>query len=116
MGRCPPAAAFIAVSVHAQASEKELRRLAKERDCTPSKLGLAFGSLFSISRHRVADATLTAERSYRATLLGMHHGVDLVSLFACAAREEEDDELADWCEKWLTTRSLLVDEATAQLE
>jgi hypothetical protein len=71
--------------------------------------------MFSNLRQWFADHLIDEERSYRGTLLGMRHGVDLVLLIRHAARVQGDPGLEGWCTTWLTERVPLVDEVAAQL-
>jgi hypothetical protein len=111
----PLAEPLRAVSKHATASLAELSRLAAARGHEGSRFGARIGRLFSTIRDRFADHLIDAERSYRGTLLGIRHGVDLVSLVAAAARARGDAELADFCAGWLQTRTRLVDELQQRL-
>ena len=56
-----------------------------------------------------------SEKSYRGTLIGMRHGIDLVELTGAVAREHGDIEFADWCDQWLERRRPLVEAAAREL-
>jgi hypothetical protein len=90
--------------------------LAKKRKARTSSIGLIVGHLFSLTRDGFADFVLTSEKSYRGTLLGIHHGYDLISLFGRAAREEGDEELASWCDAWVKERGELIAAANDALQ
>jgi hypothetical protein len=109
----PPARAMLAVAAHAKEVLAELPRLARDHDLPVSTGGLAVGKAFSIVRDSFADLLLNAEKSYRGTILGMRHGVDLVELMRYLAQEEGDLEIEAWCSEWLARRRPLV-EATAR--
>jgi len=115
LGEVPPAEALRAVAVHARRTLAELPPLVRGHDLPVSDGGRTVGAAFSAIRERVADLMLTAERSYRGTLLGMHHGIDLVILIQSLARMEGDVELASWCEQWLERRRPLVEAAVQEL-
>jgi len=105
----PPAQAMTAVADHAKGIFAELCAVARASDAPVSRAGMALGSVLSIARHLVLDRTVEAERSYRATLLGMRHGVDLVKLIRKLADASGKVELAGFCTRWLEEREPLVD-------
>lgn len=109
LGGGPPAQALTAVSDHAKAVFAELCATARANQAPVSRAGMAIGSLFSIARHVVLDRAVDAERSYRGTLLGMRHGVDVVKLIRKVADASGRVELAGFCTRWLEAREPLVD-------
>jgi hypothetical protein len=111
----PLAAPLRAVSTHASQVLAELPKLAAARGLSRAEAGRHVGRLFSTLRDRIADHLIDAERSYRGTLLGMRHGIDLVQLLSAVARTKSDAQLADFCEAWLQTRTGLVKDVEAQL-
>ena len=115
LGDVAAARALRAVVLHATRAERELEALAQARNKTESAVGKAVGSWFSVMRDGLADFALDAEQSYRATLLGMRHGYDLIDLFAAAADAEGDRELATWASEWLRTRQPLLDDCAREL-
>jgi len=115
MSDTPLAAPLRAVSEHATSSLADLTRLAAARGHETSGFGMWVGRLFSTLRDRVADHLIDAERSYRGTLLGIRHGLDLVVLVGAVARHQQDRELAEFCDRWLETRTRLADELQARL-
>lgn len=115
LGDVPPARALREVAVHATRALAELPPLMRRSDLVVSRGGKLVGSMFSRVRDCFADLMLSREKSYRATLLGMRHGVDLVELVATLARSDGDLELADWCDLWLARRRPLVEAAAGEL-
>lgn len=115
LGDVPPARALRAVAGHATAALAELTPLMRRNKLVVSPGGRAVGAAFSRVRDHLADLLLSSEKSYRATLLGMRHGVDLVELVMSTARADDDPELADWCERWLEIRRPLVEAAAREL-
>ena len=115
LGEVPPAMALRAVAAHARRTLAELPPLVRRHDLPVSNGGRRLGAAFSTIRDRLADLLLTAERSYRGTLLGMRHGVDLVILIQNVARMEGDASLANWCDHWLERRRPLVEAAAQEL-
>ncbi|KYG10885.1 hypothetical protein BE21_58600 [Sorangium cellulosum] len=115
LGDVPPAHAMRAVSAHAKAVLSELPSFLGERGLPISAGGSAVGHIFSALRGHLADHLLNAEKSYRGTLLGMRHGIDLVELIQYVATAEGDTQLAAWCARWLSARRPLVEAAAAEL-
>ncbi|WP_437734217.1 hypothetical protein [Sorangium sp. So ce1335] len=115
LGDVPPAHAMRAVSAHAEAVLAELPALLGDRGLPVSAGGSAVGEVFSALRDRIADHLLSAEKSYRGTLLGMRHGIDLVELIQYVAAAEGETILAAWCARWLAARRPLVEAAAGEL-
>src|SRR5690606_2934866 len=76
----PPAEALRALAAHAERVRSVLPELAGSESLPVSKLGVAVGAFFSQTRDKVLDRVIQVERSYRGTLLGVRHGVDLVRM------------------------------------
>lgn len=112
----PPARALTAVAEHADVALKELKELAQKQDLPVSAFGSILGEAFSQVREHVADHLMEGERSYRATLLGMRHGVDAVRMFGLAAKHGGFPDLASWAERWIALREPLVHDVQRQLE
>lgn len=115
LGDSAPARALRAVSQHAVSTREELMEHARRRDLLHSRSGRRIGDAFSWSRRLFSDPNMEVERSYRATLLGMRHGLDLVKLLRAAAESADDTELAAWCTEFLAVREPLVEEVCSQL-
>ena len=116
LGTVPPADALRQVAEHARRVLVELPELASRRQLPVSRIGQMVGRMFSHARTWFADRLIQPERSYRGTLLGMRHGVDLVTLIRDSALVEGDAELAEWCARWLLEREPLVEAVAAQLQ
>lgn len=115
LGDIPPARAQLAVSEHAERSLQELAELARREGLETTSAGQRIGDLFSKVRDAIADRALDREKTYRATLLGMRHGVDLVTLVHGSARVEGRAAVASWCSRWLDERRPLVERVSAEL-
>lgn len=115
LGEVPPARALRAVSEHATVVLQELPELARKYDLPVSGLGKTAGFLLSTMRQWVLDRLIEPERSYRGTLGGMRHGVDLVELISQVAQAQNRRELAQWCARWLSERRPLVEAVAAEL-
>jgi hypothetical protein len=105
----PAAETLRAIAEHADQVLSALPDLAEREDLPVSKLGSAVGVFFSQTRDKVLDRMIQAERSYRGTLLGARHGVDLVRMIRHVAEQSEHARLKNFCDEWLTTRPKLVE-------
>ena len=63
----------------------------------------------------MTDRMISAERSYRATLLGQRHGLDLVRSLRQVALAADDASLAMFCDGWIAQRTPLVEAVAARL-
>ncbi|EYF05121.1 hypothetical protein [Chondromyces apiculatus] len=115
LGDVPPAQALRAVAAHAERAFADLPTLAQIHDLPDSDGGTAVGAAFSALRDSMGDLLLTAEKSYRGTVLGMRHGVDLVELVQHVAAHHGDKTLAVWCTRWLSERRPLVEACAREL-
>jgi hypothetical protein len=117
LGPIPPAAALCAIADHAEAMRPRFDALVSGRRANKRgvALGRAIGELFSTLRHGLFDRLIDTERSYRATLLGVDHGIDLVRMLRAVANRAGDDDLGELCEAWLPARVALIERAQAEL-
>ena len=115
LGDIPPAKVLLQVSEQAGQMMRQLPDLVSKVALPKSRTGMAIGKAFSILRNRLGDVPLNKEKTFRATLLGMRHGQDLVVLLRHTARASGKKELADWCSEWLRERKLLIEVAASQL-
>lgn len=114
-GEAAPGVALRAVSAHARAQLPGLERLAQLDDHRMAKVGLALGEAFSVIRQAFGDRLVSREKSYRGTLLGMHHGIDVVLEVDAVARILGKDDIVAWCSQWLAVRRPLVEQARSAL-
>lgn len=116
LGSTPPGDVFRAIAAHAQAMRPRLDELLVERSTRRGvRIAELVGELFSITRHVIADRLIDTERSYRATLLGLDHGADIVRMLAAVAAVDHDTRLAGFCDEWLTGRLALLERARREL-
>jgi hypothetical protein len=115
LGDVPPAHALRRVAEHAADILARLPLLARAHALPVSTAGQRAGELFSHLREAIADRLIDPERSYRGSLLGMRHGIDLVRLMRATARAAGDDDLETWCGVWLDEREPLVEACAEQL-
>ena len=114
-GDAPPAAALLAVAEDAGQVLRKLPALAESTGLPVSRLGALTGAFFSEMRERVFDRLLPSERSYRGTLLGIRHGIDLVTSLRYVAESLGNESLFDFCEGWLTRRTILMNHVEEEL-
>jgi hypothetical protein len=107
-GDAPPARALLAVAEHADAALRAFRALAEREDLPPPTAGSALGEAFSSAREYLGDRLTDAERSYRGTLLGVRHGLDVVRMLGHVAAAGGRSSISAWADGWLSTRSQLV--------
>jgi hypothetical protein len=115
LGDTPPAHALEAVARHAEQVRRQLPVLARAAGLSTSLTGRLIGSVFHWLRHALFDRVVDAERSYRATLLGLRHGLDLVRLLREVADREGLDLLVEWCDDWAIARTPMVEAAACEL-
>jgi len=111
----PPAQALRAVADHAEEVLKHLPSLATRESLPLSRFGVLAGSLFSELRDKLLDRLIQTERSYRGTLLGVRHGVDVVISLRHAAEAVGNERIFDFCESWLVQRSVLMERVEEEL-
>lgn len=115
LGDTAPAHALRAVTQHAEAVLTELPELARRNDMPHSKGGRMTGALFSQLRDRMFDMLIDSDRSYRGTLLGCRHGLDVVHMLRHVAENLGKLELEAFCAAWLNTRTVLVQQLEDEL-
>ena len=115
LGETAPAEALRAVAAHAKQVLTELPALAQRNDMIVSKGGMVVGEIFSLTRDKLADMLIDSERSYRGTLLGMRHGVDVMRLLHDFAETTGKSDLSLFCKTWLAMRTPLVQKVDEQL-
>lgn len=115
LGEVPPAEALLAIADHAEAQRPRFETLMIKRQPIGLPLGRSVGELFSGLRHVLFDRLIDTERSFRGTLLGLHHGIDVVRLLREVAQREGDSYLLRFCDEWLVDRISLVERAQQTL-
>lgn len=113
IGEAPPVAALRDVAVHSLAMRPRLTLALEGHALVLGRTGIS--ATLSTLRHIVTDRIHDSERSYRAALLDLRHGVDVVRVLREVARLEELFGLIRWCDDWLTARRTLVARVEAQL-
>lgn len=117
LGPVPPGTALTAVADHADLSLSALVGLSERLGLPGRVSGQTVGTAFSLLRDGFGDRLLDPSRSYRGTLLGVHHGVEAMHLLhAAATRTPGLEPLADYTEGWLDTRTRLAEACIVALE
>ena len=114
IGEMPPVDALRDVAVHAMTMRPRFTQVLDGHDLVAGRGGIS--ATLSTLRHLVTDRIHDAERAYRAALLDLRHGLDVVRVLREVARLEELFALIRWCDDWLGARRTLVARVEAQLE
>jgi hypothetical protein len=122
LGSTPPGWSMRAVANRAHRALRDLRPLAVERGDGEGAgrgdtvaLGARLGRLLADVRKMGADLRLSNEKSYRATLLEIHQAAVAFLLLEDAAVAAGDQELADYCHRWLADRTRLIGDVERDL-
>ncbi|MDQ3334825.1 MAG: hypothetical protein M4D80_06680 [Myxococcota bacterium] len=115
LGDVSPAHALLAIAEHAKALRPRFEALMVKRQPKGIKVGRVFGEIFSVIRQLIADRVIDAERSYRGTLLGLRHGIDVVRLLREVSLREHDTHLLRFCDDFLVERVALMEGAEQAL-
>jgi|GEM_PF-1465695 len=122
LGSTPPGWSMRAVANRAQRALRDLRPLARERQDEENggqgqaaTLAARIGRLLTDIRELSAEIRVSTEKSYRATLLEIHQSAVAFLLLEDAAVAAGDQELADYCHRWLADRTRLIADAERDL-
>jgi hypothetical protein len=110
LGTTPPAEKLRAVAAHAEHLRPQFDALVESRQPVGARVGRIVGEIFSGIRFMIADRVLSTERSYRATILGLRHGLDCARLLRDVARRGGHEELARFCSDLIEARTPMLDE------
>jgi hypothetical protein len=116
VGCGPPASALRAVVGHAASALEELPAIARTRHVRIHSMGALVLDTLRRVRDIVMDQVVDNEHGYRRALTTLRRGIDLVHLTRAAARDEGDEVLEMWCERWLRARERLVADAASELD
>ncbi|MET0286125.1 MAG: hypothetical protein ABW352_16710 [Polyangiales bacterium] len=114
LGGVPPARALLQIAAHANEVLDTFPAIARHHGLPESAPGSVIGALFA-SVDRLGELLVDNERSYRGTLLGVRHGLDLARLMRHATYETSDLLLAEFLDAWLATRVVLVENLEEEL-
>lgn len=107
LGGVPAGVAMRAVAEHAERTLPDLRDLVEGRGQKSAYAGRPIGRTLSSVRELATDIVISQEKSYRGTLLGIHHGLVTFMLLEDAATATSEQVLADFCSEWLAERATL---------
>jgi hypothetical protein len=111
LGEGPHAVALLEISAHATSLRPRLDALLIPRQPFGVRAGRAVGHTFSTLRHLIFDRMISAERSYRGTLLGLWHGVDTARLLRAVAWHAHEIRLHRFCDDLIAQREPLIRQA-----
>ncbi len=115
LGDVPPARALLAIADHADEVEVSIEKLIGHRQPVGLRLAHAVALAFSNARHYVFDRLIRTERSYRMTLLGLRHGLDVLRTLREVAASNHDVKLLKFCDRILVERLCLIEDAEQAL-
>jgi hypothetical protein len=108
-GMLLPGQVFRAVAAHAKEIRPQLETL-WGKQALGIRAGRAVGEAFSTVRHAAVDWVIDAERSYRATLLGLRHGHDAARLLREVLVQQQDEHGRRVCDRLIAGRARLLSE------
>lgn len=111
LGEVPPALALRAIAAHAEGVRPRFEALVGRDQPFGTLLGYTVAAMFSGARHLLLDRVIDRERSYRATLLGLYHGVDVARLLRDVCARGGDVYLARFCDELVAERGVLLEQA-----
>jgi hypothetical protein len=114
IGETAPVQALRDVAAHALSMRSRFDQVIDGHALHAIRTG-GIGATLATLRHLVTERIHDSERAYRAALLDLRHGVDVVRVMREIARLEELFALIRWCDDWLATRRTLVARVEAQL-
>jgi hypothetical protein len=107
-GVLPPGQVLRFVSDHAKDLRPRLKPLWGNKQKLGIRAGRVVGEAFSTVRHFAVDWVIDAERSYRATLLGLRHGLDVARLLRAVLVQQDDHDGLRVCDELIEGRSQLL--------
>lgn len=113
LGATPPVAALQDIANHAASMQTRIAGVLRAYDMVVARP--SFGTTLASLRNLVVDRVHDSERAFRAALLELRHGVDVVKLLREVAHTEELFGVIRWCDDWLVVRRPLVARVEAQL-
>jgi len=113
IGETPPVQVLRDVAAHALSMRPRFHHVLEGHSLVTGRGGIS--ATLSTLRQLVSDRMHDAERAYRAALLDLRHGLDVVRVMREVARIEELFALIRWCDDWLTARRTLISRVEAQL-
>jgi hypothetical protein len=112
-GARPPGEALRAVADHARQIRPLLEGLLGKRQGAGIRAARMVAEVFSAVRHFAVDWIIDAERSYRATLLGLYHGLGVAGMLREVVVQQHDHDAVRLCDELLEGRTQLLSRAEA---
>jgi hypothetical protein len=116
LGACPPAHALRAISEHAESTWPSYVEATSGRRGVGTRIGKLVARTLSATRHLAVDRIIDAQRAYRATLIGLKHGLDCARLLTEVAIRADEPELVRWLGATLPRRRELIASAEDAME
>ncbi len=114
-GAQPPGQVLRVIADHARQVRPRLDWLWGSQRGLGVRVGRIVGELFSAVRHFAVDWMIDAERSYRATLLGLRHGLGVARLLREVVALQHDADAIRVCDELLEGRVRLLARAEDRL-
>lgn len=110
LGSAPAGEALRSIAAHAEQALREIGELARRGRLRSRRVRAVLGESMAVARELVSNRLVDAEHSYRATLLGLRQGMDLVDLTRRVADASSELEIGGFCTRWLEQRGPLVEQ------
>ena len=114
-GTLPPGQVLRVIADHARELRPQLDWLWGGKQGAGIHAARVVAEAFSALRHFAVDWMIDAERSYRATLLGLHHGLGVARLLREVADHQHDIDALQVCDELLEGRTRLLARAEDRL-
>lgn len=114
-GAQPPGQVLRGIADHARQLRPRLDWLWGGKQGVGIRAARVVGEVFSAVRHFAVDWMIDAERSYRATLLGLHHGLGAARLLREVVSLQHDHDAIRVCDELLEGRARLIARAEERL-
>ncbi len=100
---------------HAERSLEQVEEWARRRGIRSAVSESVASRALTNVRERFSELAMSVEQSYRMSLLGMRHSVDLIRLIRELAVLADDRDLREWSERWSLRRLDLLEQAEMAL-
>jgi hypothetical protein len=111
-----PSEILLEIADHAEQTEARLRAQITSGQPIGAALSLVAAKLFSNLRYYAFDRMIAHERSYRATLLGLRHGLDAAHLLRATAERAFRPQIQTLCAELIRIREPMFVRAVAALD
>lgn len=115
LGQSPPGVIMDEIAIHAERSLEQVEEWARRRGIRSAVSESVASRALTNVRERFSELAMSVEQSYRMSLLGMRHSVDLIRLIRELAVLADDRDLREWSERWSLRRLDLLEQAEMAL-